>query len=301
MRSRVDGRWRPRLLAIIGVALAALILSGCGSLVRLGYGQAPTLAYWWVDGYLDLDDAQSQRLRDDLDQWFDWHRRQQLPDYAALLARAQREVMEPITPQGMCAWRDLALRRVDAALERAAAPLGRLMVTLRPEQLRHMERKLAKDGAELRDDFAQASRDERARASFKRTLERYENLYGRLDDAQRARLAQLLAASPFDADAWLAERDRRNADMLRTLAASAGGDPALAQAAVFAMAERALRSPRLEYRAYQERLVQENCALAAAMHNLTTPAQRQYARSKLKGWEDDLRLLAGSPAGVASR
>ena len=294
MRSRVDGRWRPRLLAIIGVALAALLLSGCGSLVRLGYGQASTLAYWWIDGYLDLDDVQSTRLRTELDQWFDWHRRQQLPDYAALLARAQREVTEPITPQAMCAWRDLALRRLDAALERAAPPLGRLMATLRPDQVRHMERKLAKDGAELRADFAQGDREERARASFKRTLERYENLYGRLDDAQRARLAQLLAASPFDADAWLAERERRNADMLRTVSAAAtGGDAAQAQAAVFVIAERALRSPRLEYRAYQERLVQENCALAAAMHNLTTPAQRQHARGKLKGWEDDLRVLAG--------
>jgi hypothetical protein len=302
MRSRVDGRWRPRLLAIIGAVLAALLLAGCGSLVRLGYGQAPTLAYWWIDGYADLDDAQSQRLRDDLDQWFDWHRRQQLPDYAALLARAQREITEPISTQAMCAWREQALRRLDAALERAAPPLGRLIVTLRPEQIRHMERKLAKDGADMRADFAQADRGERARASFKRTLERYENLYGRLDEAQRARLAQLLAASPFDADAWLAERERRNADMMRTLAAvAAGGDAAQAQAAVFAIAERSLRSPRLEYRAYQERLVQENCALAATMHNLTTPAQRQHARGKLRAWEDDLRALAGAAGAAASR
>lgn len=302
MRSRVDGRWRPRLLAIIGAVLAALLLAGCGSLVRLGYGQAPTLAYWWIDGYADLDDAQSQRLRDDLDQWFDWHRRQQLPDYAALLARAQREITEPISTQAMCAWREQALRRLDAALERAAPPLGRLIVTLRPEQIRHMERKLAKDGADMRADFAQADRGERARASFKRTLERYENLYGRLDEAQRARLAQLLAASPFDADAWLAERERRNADMVRTLATvAAGGDAAQAQAAVFAIAERSLRSPRLEYRAYQERLVQENCALAATMHNLTTPAQRQHARGKLRAWEDDLRALAGAAGAAASR
>ena len=28
------------------------------------------------------------------------------------------------------------------------------------------------------------------------------------------------------------------------------------------------------------------------MHNATTPAQRQYARDKLKGWEDDVRLIA---------
>lgn len=286
-----------KLRWIIGGALALLLLAGCGSVLRIGYGQGPTLAYWWLDGYVDVSAEQTPRLRDGLDQWFEWHRRVELPLYANLLARAQREVMEPLAPQAMCAWRDEAQRRLDAGIEQAALPLAALIVTLTPEQLRHMERKLAKDGAELRADYAQADRAERARASFKRTLERYENLYGKLDESQRARLAQLLAASPFDADRWLAERDRRNADMMRTLASvAATGDVTQAQAAVRVLAERALRSPRADYRGYQERLTQENCVLAAAMHNLTTTAQRQYARNKLKGWEDDLRVLASAPA-----
>jgi hypothetical protein len=33
------------------------------------------------------------------------------------------------------------------------------------------------------------------------------------------------------------------------------------------------------------------------MHNAMTPAQRQAARAKLKGWEDDLRALIASAAG----
>jgi hypothetical protein len=33
------------------------------------------------------------------------------------------------------------------------------------------------------------------------------------------------------------------------------------------------------------------------MHNATTPAQRQHARDKLKGWEEDVRLIAAAPAG----
>jgi Family of unknown function (DUF6279) len=288
-------RWR----WIIGAALLALV-TGC-SMVRVGYSQAPMLAYWWIDGYLDLDGAQSARLREGLDQWFDWHRRNELPAYAALLARGQREVMDPgLSPQQFCAWRDELQRRIDAATEQATPALARLLPTLTPEQLTHMERKLAKDGESLRNDFAQPDRTERAQASFKRTLERYENFYGRLDDSQRSRLAQMLAASPFDPDRWLAERERRNRDLLATLAgvsaaARAGDASAQARAAVRLLAERAQRSPRPEYRAYQERLVQDNCALAAAMHATTTPAQRRHARDKLKGWEEDMRLLAQTP------
>jgi hypothetical protein len=297
-------RWR----WIIGAALA-LLLAGC-SVMRLAYSQAPTLAYWWIDGYVDLDEAQSVKLRDGLDRWFEWHRRAELPRYATLLARAQREVMEPsLSPDQLCAWRDEAARRLDAALEEATPMAAALMLTLTPEQIRHMERKLAKDGVELKHEFAQPDRSARAKASFRRTLERYENLYGKLDEAQRAKLAELLAASPFDADRWLAERERRNRDLIAMLTSvsAAGRDVdaaranAQAQAAVRALAESQLRSPRPDYRAYQQRLTQENCALASAMHNLTTPVQRQHARDKLKGWEDDVRLIAAGATPAVNR
>jgi Family of unknown function (DUF6279) len=293
-----------KLRWIIGLALV-MLLSAC-SVLRIGYSQAPTFAYWYIDGYLDLNGEQSLKLRDGIDRWFEWHRRVEMPRYAALLVRAQREVMEPkLSTDQLCFWRDEAQRRLDAALEEATPAFATLMVSLAPEQIRHLERKMGKDGDELKQDFAQTDKAERTKVSFKRTLERYENLYGRLDDAQRAKLTQLLAASPFDADRWLAERERRNADLLALLtkvsAEGKGNDGAAAQAqaqaAVRMIAERALRSPRPDYRAYQQRLTQENCALAAAMHNATTLAQRQYARSKLKSWEEDVRMIAAGANG----
>ena len=306
MSSLRDRTLLSRARWIIGVALALLLLTGC-SVLRIAYGQAPTFAYWWLDGYVDLDSEQSVKLRDGIDRWFDWHRRTEMPRYATLLARAQREVMEPqLSTAQLCAWRDEAQRRLDASLDEATPMFAALMLSLNAEQIRHLERKLAKDGEEMKRDFAQPDPAERTKGAFKRTLERYENLYGKLDEAQRARLTQLLAASPFDADRWLAERERRNRDLvgMLTSVAAAGRDAeparaqAQAQAAVRIFAERALRSPRPEYRAYQERLTQENCALAAAMHNVMTPVQRQYARNKLKGWEDDVRLiLAGNGNG----
>ena len=286
----------------------AVLLTGC-SVLRIAYSQAPTLAYWWIDGYVDLNDAQSAKLRDAIDRWFEWHRRTELPRYAALLARAQREVMEPtLSAAQLCAWRDEAQRRLDAALDEATPAFAALMLTLTPEQIRHMQAKMAKSSEELKRDFAQADKAERARGAFKRTLERYENLYGKLDEAQRKKLGELLAASPFDAERWLAERERRNAELiaLLTTVAASGRDAeaaraqAQAQAAVRVLAERALRSPRPDHRAYQERLTQENCALAAAMHNATTSAQRQYARNKLKGWEDDVRLVVAGGNGNGS-
>jgi hypothetical protein len=286
-----------RLRWIIGAGLLALGLAGC-SVARLGYSQGPSLAYWWIDGYADVGGEQAPRLRQAIDDWFDWHRRTQLPDYAQLLARAQREVMEPASAASVCAWRDLAQQRVEAAVDRAVPSLVPLVMTLTPEQMRHLTARLAERVVELRRDVAAPDRAERLRAAFKRTLERYETLYGRLDEAQRARLSQLLASSSFDAERWLAEREARNTDLLRGLAAvRASADPAQAQTQARALVQRLLQSPRAEYREHAERVALETCAQAATMHNLMTAAQRARARDKLRGWEDDARVLAGLGGG----
>ena len=284
---------------IIGLALVVLALAGC-SMARLAYDQAPNLAYWWIDGYIDVNAEQTPRVREAIDRWFAWHRRSQLPDYAALLARAQRDIGEATTPAAVCTWFAEGERRLDAALEEAVPAIAELMLTLTPEQLQHIELRLEKSNDEMRTDFLQPDAADRRTASFKRALDRYETLYGRLDAAQRERLAALQAASTFDPERWLAERRLRQRDMLQTLAAvsaaARSGDRAAAlqqaQAAARVLAERSTRSPRADYRAYQQRLLQGNCASAATMHNLMTAAQRQTARAKLKDWEDDARALA---------
>ena len=272
-------------------------------MLRLAYDQAPQFAYWWIDGYADFDDAQSPRVRDALDRWFAWHRLEQLPEYAALLARAQREIVDNVTPTAMCGWTAEAQRRIDVAFEEALPAAAELMLTLTPAQLRHIERRFKKNQDEMRKDFLQPDLAERKTESLDRAVKRAENLYGRLDTAQRDRLAAQLDQSPFDPERWLAERRLRQQETLRTLTTVAAVGRAStdrsavlvqARAAARSLAEQMTRSPRADYRAYQQRVMQANCAAAAGVHNLTTPAQRQAARAKLKGWEDDLRALASA-------
>lgn len=292
------------LRRIIGLALVLLALSGC-SMVRLTYDQAPKLSYWWIDGYADVSDEQAPSLRQALDRWFAWHRQTQLPAYAALLARAQREITESTTPAAVCAWTAEVEHRIDVAFEQAAPAAAGLLLSLTSAQVQHIERRTTKATEAMRADYLQADAAERKSASFKRVVERFETLYGRLDATQREQLAASLAASPFDPERWVAERELRQRDLLRALgavsvAAHGSGRAAavqLAQAAVRSLAVRSTRSPRADYASYQQRVVQDNCALSATLHNSTSAVQRQTARARLKGWEDDLRALAGASAG----
>jgi hypothetical protein len=286
-------RW---IIGLLWLALAGL--PGCSAL-RLGYNQAPELVYWWLDGYVDFDAAQAPRVRDALASWFEWHRRTQLPDYAALLARAQRDVLADTTPERACAWWAEVQRRADAAFDQALVQAADSAATLTPQQLEHIERRQAKSNDEFRDEHLTADAAERRDKAVKRVVERAETLYGRLDETQRERVARTLANSPFDPELWLSERIRRHQDaleVLRSVTANASSRPKTL-AALQGWADRLRHSPRPDYRRYSEQLTQFNCTFSAALHNRTSPAQRQAAAERLKGWETDLRALAASNGG----
>ncbi len=279
------------------LALSAL-LSGCSVALKIGYNQGPSLAFRWLDGYVEFDDAQSQRVRGALDDWFAWHRRTQLPDYADLLARAQTEMQSAATPERMCTWSNELRARFDTAIERAVPALAEIVPTLSSQQIANIEKKYVSRNDEYRDDFLQRDPAKRRKAAVKREIERAEDFYGRLDSAQREFVARAMAESPWDGDIAYTERLRRQQDVLTILRrltkskASAGE----AEAEVRAYLRRLERSPHETYRHYAVRLVDFNCGFAAALHNLTTAEQRKNAAKKLKGYEDDLRALAADGA-----
>jgi hypothetical protein len=269
------------------------LLAGCSS-VRFAYNQAPNLAYWWLDAYVDFTDAQEPAAREAIAAWFKWHRTTQLPDYAELLQRAERQALEPTGAAQLCRWVDELGARADRAVEQAIDIGSELFRNLTPEQLAHLERKYAKANAEFAKEYLQTSGEERLKASVKRVADRAEFFYGKLEPAQRERIVQGVANSPFDPEAWIVERKLRQHEVLLTLRRLSieHASVADAQVALKAVYEHARRSPRDPYRAYQQRLANTNCALAAEVHNLTTPAQRREMAKRLKAWESDLRALA---------
>lgn len=284
--------------------LALFLLGGC-SAVRIGYNQAPTLGWWWLDGYMDFDGEQSPKVKEALNHWFAWHRTTQLPDYADLLAAAQVQVLQPATPQQLCRWADDLRVRLAAAFSHGLPLAADLLPTLKPEQLAHLERRYRKSNRDFEEAYLQQDGGDRLEASVRRTVDRAEMLYGRLDERQRQLVAAGVASSPFDPAIWFAERQAVQAETLQTLARLTAGGAARADresnlAGLQALAARVQRAVPGPYRSYQQRLTEYNCALIAQLHNSTTPAQRQAARNKFKGWEEDLRALAAQKAPARS-
>ncbi len=288
--------WAGVRWVIIGTALASLC--ACSGL-RVAYSTGPQLAWWWLDGYLDFPRSAAGPAREALDRWFAWHRGTQLLPTANLLAAAQPAVLGPHTATSTCDWLAQARTRVlEPAYERALQHAAELAPTLSDAQLASLEQRYAKELAKLRDTHLQPDAAQRREAAYKRTVERVEQVYGEVNEVQLRVLTEGLATSPFDPQAWLQERQRRQRDTLATLRQMQRQKDAPLEPRMLALRglmERADRSPNPAYRAYQIRLLDHNCALAARLHNAATPAQRQALKDKLQGWEGDLRAIAAEP------
>lgn len=287
-----------RLLRLISLCVLALGLAACSAL-KLGYGQLPELSYWWIDAYIDTSDAQSPQLRRELDSLLTWHRAEELPRYVRLLQKMQAIAPHNLTAEQTCAVFDDVRTRYLVLQTRAEAPALWLGQSLTPAQIAHMQRKFEKNNAEWRGDWLDGTPQERLKRREKLATSRAEMFYGKLNDAQQAALRAELAQSAMNPELMWKERQRRQQDMIRTmtlLSATPAMQPEAARSTLNAMLTRLSASPDPAWRAYSETTVREACAGFARLHNLATPAQRERAAQKLKGYEDDLRALMAPPA-----
>ncbi len=289
--------FRCRRTLIIGLAstLVAVLLGGCSAL-RLAYDQGPMVTRWWLDSYLDFSDAQEPLVRLAVASWFDWHRSTQLTDYAQLLQRAQSEVMAPVQPEQLCRWGEDMRLRVERALERALPLAVEAARSLNTKQVDHLEAKYAKKNADYRKDFLQPKLEDRQEASLERAIDRAQTLYGRLEPGQKRWLAGQLKSVPFDAQAWYQQRTSQQQDIVRTLRQLVADRPDRERtlAMLNGLKQKWTFARRADASAQEQRVWQANCEWMAELHNSTTLSQRQHARDKLKGWEEDLRALAAS-------
>jgi hypothetical protein len=280
-----------RRLGQVGVlAVLAVALSACTA-ARLAYNQAPTISFWWLDAYVDLDDAQSTQTREALNQFFQWHRQNELPVYAGRLRDWQALAPDDLTAVQACEQFDDVRARMENAADRTIEPFARLALQLTPAQLEHLQRHQARGNEEFEKDFLRGGPEQRLKMRLKKATERSEMLYGTLSREQRALLRELLVSSPFDAQRTQAERLRRQADLLQTVR-DAQANPSRAVPLVRDHYARVKRSPAPGYDAYQRELVRQGCAQFARLHNSTTPEQRAHAVRVLKGYEDDFRVLS---------
>lgn len=272
---------------------AVLLLAACSS-IRFGYNNADTLLLYTLDSYFDLDDGQEALARERVRGLLDWHRSTQLAAYAELLDAAERKLDAEVTPAEVLALKRELNARLAAIGAQAAPDLALLALTLQPSQIDRFAAKLADSNAKERRWVVRMGGTPTPEDRAKRWIERAQDWLGPLSEAQTERVRQAVARRPGGSEGWVAERARRQQDLLAILTRIQREQPAVntgaqwlrvyfADLAEPAGAERRARTA--EFRA-------ANADLIAQLVNSATPQQRAHAAKKLRGYAADLTVLA---------
>ncbi len=292
----IIGTTRTHLARWAAVALVAVLVSGC-SMVSLGYNRLPDLALLWLNRQLTLTDAQTVQVRADLTALLAWHRRTQLTPTADLLRRWQDLAAGDLRADQVCGEFAQFRGLLEALAQQATPSLARLARGTNPEQLLELQRTQRKSNEEFRETHLSADPQAGLNKRLGTLKDRYNQLYGSLTDAQIALLRESLRGSRFQPERTLAERERRQAELIATLrtlqrSPSDTQDNSLkSQESVRGWLAGLVTPTHPQHAAHTQQLTREGCEQFAALHQATSRQQKDHAVQTLRAYEQDLRAL----------
>ncbi len=282
-------------LLVAGLVAAALLVAGC-SMVRIGYSQLDAIAAWMVDEYFDLDPRQKDQFITRFDKLHEWHRYDQLPDYAAFIGETRLRLQRGLQRDDLLWVVEGVKARYRTIVERGVDDAAALLVTLSPAQLHALQRQWDKDNTRYaRDHALDGDTEDRRRARLRRTIDRIRDWTGPLTREQETRIAAMVEAMPVVARLRHEDRKRRQREFLALM--ETRGDRA-----VFASRLRHWllnweegRDPEYDraYRQWLEMRVQ----MMVSVDRMLTPQQRASAMDRLQRYAEDFRSLS-QPRGV---
>ena len=281
--------------SLVAVAMST-ILTGC-SAVRLGYNKLPEIASWWLDSYIDFTDAQVPQAKVALQKLQAWHRKEELPAIAELLAQAQALAPQNITPEQACKIWEGAQIRIESFIQESGRLAAPIVSQLSAKQLKHLEKEWASRNEDWKKQWLQGTPDTRIKKRVDLAAERFNSFYGDLNTEQRQLLKQQFSQSVWTPEWGYQQRLKRQQDQLSALQAMSSEvtKPGMSLPQVEKMMQALMLQsvrPRDEAElSKQLQFEQRACQNLAQLHNTMSPAQRLKAQRKLKDYETDVREL----------
>ncbi len=290
-------RWFPMLL------LAALV-TGCSGL-RLSYRQADIILAWRADTYFNLDRSQKREFNARIDRLLDWHRYEQLPEYATFATAAIVRMQHGLRHDDVVWFVDGLKARYRIIVDRGADDAADLLATLTPEQIVALQKQWAKVNRKFAAEHElDGSVEKQKRARLKRMMGQIEDWTGSLAGEQKRQIAALIDPTPLIEHLRHQDRIRRQQEFLVLL--SLRSDMSEFRPRLHAWLRDWERGRAPDYERLTNEVYERRIDLYIAVDKLITPAQRQHALRRLQDYIDDFialskRSSAASDTGDAAR
>lgn len=280
------------------LALCLATLGGC-AMVQLGYNHLDTWAAYRANEYFDLDAEQKQEFRARFERLHEWHRREQLREYAAFLTETRSRIQKQPRREDVI-WIAEGLKARYRVIARRMNPdAAALLATLKPEQLDALQRKWDDDNRRfIRERRIKAGLEERDRGRAERSIDEIRKWVGNLAPEQERRITALSDAMPSISEPRLQERMRRQREFLKLLESKTHRDfaPRLER---FLVGWESARPPEYEraLTAWWDRRID----YFVTVYQILTPQQRATLDGRLQDYvEDFIKLAERSPGQAAS-
>jgi hypothetical protein len=275
------------------VAMMA-VLTACSG-IKLAYNQGDTLLYWWLDAYVDLDSEQAPEVKQDIKELFKWHRQTQLKDYIHILNTAQRQLAGNLSKADLDADYREIMARTELLAQKALPELTDLALTIKPEQLAHLEKKFNKNNETFRKKFIRNSVEELQEQRFKKSMEQFDLWFGDFSKDQEAQLRKASDARPLNNQLWLDERIRRQQKILAVLRKidKENLNKEAATPLVQGLSKDLLaRMQNAEHKQFFDAYTDATMQMILTAVRIATPEQKAHAQKRMQGWVNDFHTLA---------
>ncbi len=291
LRELARGRQRRpahRALARGLLAACALALAGC-SATQMLYNNAP----WWlqseVDDYFGLNTDQRDRVGQQIEALFAWHRKGELPAYHRATRRFVAAYEDGLQRPELDRFVIAIKAARDRALQKTIPGIADFLAGVTPEQIDRFEQNLA---ADLEEGLAELKLDARQRrqSRFEEYLDRYETWYGELSTEQAEVLRGGVAAMPDFHAAWIEHRRTRQKELIDLLRTRPAGSEVEALLRAWWDDFKQGLNPR--YRAARERVWEDVYQLIVRMDKGMSLDQRAHLAARAESYASDFYALA---------
>lgn len=279
-------------IRLILISLLLVTISACSS-IQLGYNQGDTLIRWWIDDYVDLNEAQSEFVAAALKRQFSWHRSEQLPQIQASLNKLKRKLSKPLTvPEALDSYQDMR-KHITAAIEHMSRDAAMLALSMNLDQLKVMEKKYAKTNEKFRKQYLSGSPAQRLEGRTEKVIENTENIVGSVSKDQANQIAKLVEAYPVDMDGVYKERIRRQKDLIAVLRKIITEKPSIdvTETLLLKYIQTFEYGYTQEQKEFEMARLDSSVKLTVAITQIMTESQRKNAQDKVGDWIDDIKVL----------
>ena len=284
-------------LAILSALLLAT-LAGC-SMIRIGYPQLDTIAAWTADEYFDLDPEQKHDFRVRFRRFHEWHRYEQLPDYAIFLAETKTRLQKGLTREDALWVTESVRARYRTLVSYAADDAAAMLMSVTPAQLDTLQNQWEKLNRRfIREYRLEASVEDQRRATSRRVLSRIRDWVGHLDDEQEQQILAWASDLPLIHGPRHQDRLRRQREFLQLMSQREDAGQFAARLRHWLSNWEEGRDPGYD-RLFNE-WTQQQADLYAAVYGILLPHQRTAVAERLQGYVNDFSRLAQRPGAQAT-